>query len=281
MISVIIPTYSRPQNLIRAIKSVLSQTYKDIEIIVVDDNGVGSPEQIYTENLVKTYIDKKLISYVAHKKNLNGAAARNTGFRHSHGDYIAFLDDDDEFMPNKIELQLNQLQALNNDWGGCYCDTEVVSLKNNTSIVYPCMMSGDLTVGMLMETIFFNTSTLLIRRKVMEELNGFNEKYKRHQDWEFLLRFFRKYKIKLTYSGVPLLKRYTDDSTPFAKINARNIYRLKKTFLNEFKDDIKRYPEANKIFFHHWISTARYLKNKGFLFYSLCSYIHAYKYYKI
>lgn len=278
MISVIIPTYSRPKNLIRAINSVIQQTYKNIEIIVVDDNGLGTPSQLYTNKLVQPYIDKNIIKYIAHPKNLNGSAARNTGFRAAQGDYIAFLDDDDEFAPKKLELQLKQIEQLNEEWGGCYCDTELISIKNNTKNIYPCLLSGDLTVGMLMESIFFNTSTLLIRRQVMENLNGFNESYKRHQDWEFLVRFFRHYKLKLTCAGIPLLKRYTDDSTPFAKVNGKGIYKLKRKFLNEFKTDIYKYPEANNIMYHHWISTARYLKAKGSFFYAACSYLNTLKY---
>lgn len=278
MISVIIPTYSRPKNLIRAINSVTQQTYKDIEIIVVDDNGLGTSAQLYTKQLVQSYIDANLITYIAHTKNLNGSAARNTGFYASRGDYIAFLDDDDEFVPQKLELQLKQLEQLSEEWGGCYCDTELISTKSNTKHIYPCLLSGDLTVGMLMESIFFNTSTLLIRRKVIENLHGFNESYKRHQDWEFLIRFFRNYKLKLTNAGVPLLKRYTDDSTPFAKIKGKGIYKLKKKFLTEFKYDIYKYPEANDIMLHHWLSTARYLKARGSFIYAAYSYIQALKY---
>lgn len=278
MISIIIPTYSRPKNLIRAIDSVINQTYKDVEIIVVDDNGVGSPLQVYTKQLIQPYIDANLITYIAHVRNKNGSAARNTGYRSSKGNYIAFLDDDDEFVPQKLELQLKELETLDKSWGGCYCDTELISQVKDVKQVYPCKLSGDLTVGMLLETIFFNTSTLLIRREVVEKLNGFNESYRRHQDWEFLLRFFRSYQLKLVSIGTPLLKRYTDDSTPFAKANGKEIFKLKYKFLNEFKYDIKKYPERTQIFVHHWISTARYLKAKGSYFYAICAYVQAMKY---
>lgn len=71
--------------------------------------------------------------------------------------------------------------------------------------------------GYVVRKAFFNTSTLLLRRDVIEELHGFDESYQRHQDWEFLIRFFRKYKLKLVDENGSLLNRYTADSTAFSK----------------------------------------------------------------
>ena len=95
LVSVIIPTYKRSKSLNRAIDSVLSQTYPNIEIIVVDDNGKGSKYQIETEKSLENYIKTDKIKYITHDVNRNGSAARNTGFKHSMGEYINFLDDGD------------------------------------------------------------------------------------------------------------------------------------------------------------------------------------------
>ena len=102
MVSVIITTYKRAEFLERAIDSVLNQSYKDIEIIVVDDNGLNSPYSIYTQNVMKKYSSNDKIKYIQHKTNKNGAAARNTGIQASVGEYITFLDDDDFFLKNRI-----------------------------------------------------------------------------------------------------------------------------------------------------------------------------------
>ena len=88
LVSIVIPTYARPTNLIRAIESVLAQTYAPIEIIVVDDNGVNTPFQKETENLLSSYIFDGKITYLKHEVNRNGSAARNTGTRASHGEII-------------------------------------------------------------------------------------------------------------------------------------------------------------------------------------------------
>ena len=278
MISVIIPTFARPTNLLRAIKSVVNQTYKDIEIIIVDDNGLGTSQQKETELLLKDFIDNNIIKYIKHDVNKNGSAARNTGFAHSKGEYIAYLDDDDEFLPTKLQCQLNALLALDKTWGGCYCDTTLID-KDGNKTVYPCKKSGDLTVDMLLERTFFNTSTLLLHRDVIEKLHGFDETYRRHQDWEFLIRFFRKYKLKLVDNNGPLLNRYTADSTAFSKrINGKKIIDLKKKFLGEFKQDILRYKEANNIFITHWLVAARHLRNNGEKWWGFVAYTHMLRY---
>lgn len=278
MITVIIPTYARPTNLVRAIKSVINQTYNDIEIIVVDDNGLGTAQQKETESLLNGFIKTNIITYIAHDTNKNGSVARNTGFQASRGEYVAFLDDDDEFLPAKLQCQLEVLESLDNSWGGCYCDTNVID-ANGKNVIYPCRKSGDLTVEMLLEKAFFNTSTLLLRREVIEELHGFDETYQRHQDWEFLIRFFRKYKLKLVDAGNPLLNRYTTDSTAFSKrINGRNVIKLKKKFLGEFHEDICRYNEANEIFVKHWLFAARHLRNYGEKWWGFIAYLHVLRY---
>lgn len=278
MISVVIPTYARPTNLIRAIESVLNQTYSAIEIIVVDDNGLGTPYQEETERLLCDYILNDKIKYITHEVNKNGSAARNTGFRASQGEYVAFLDDDDEFLPAKLQMQVDVLMTLDTSWGGCYCDTCLID-KDGNKRVYPCKKSGDLTADMLLEKAFFNTSTLLLRRKVIEELDGFDESYNRHQDWEFLIRFFRKYKLKLIIADQPLLNRYTADSIAFSKrINGKRIISLKKKFLGEFKNDICRYSEAKEIFVTHWLVAARHLRGHGKKWWGFVAYLHVLKY---
>lgn len=109
LVSVIIPTYKRSDYLLQTIESVLNQTYSSIEIIVVDDNGFGTVFQKETYNKLKSLIVSNKIIYIPHDTNKNGSAARNTGFKASKGEYINFLDDDDELMPDKIEKQVHIL----------------------------------------------------------------------------------------------------------------------------------------------------------------------------
>lgn len=107
LVSVIIPTYQRSEYLIRAVRSVLEQTYPSVEAVVVDDNGTDS---VYAGEVKKSledaFGDEPRIVYVQKEKNEGGAMARNEGARYASGEYLCFLDDDDIFLPHKIEHQM-------------------------------------------------------------------------------------------------------------------------------------------------------------------------------
>ena len=106
LVSVVIPTYKREKSLLgRAVESVLNQTYENIEILIIDDNNPDS--EYRKENILffKKYNDKS-IRYIRNEQNLGGAKSRNVGINLACGDYVTFLDDDDKYLPKKIEKQL-------------------------------------------------------------------------------------------------------------------------------------------------------------------------------
>ena len=113
-VSVIIPTYNRAEFLRLAITSVLNQTFQDFEIIVVDDAS-----EDHTHEVMNNLNDKR-IKYIRHEVNKRVSAARNTGVLHSSGDYIAFLDDDDEWLPSKLQRQVALLEDSTSTCGGVY-----------------------------------------------------------------------------------------------------------------------------------------------------------------
>ena len=107
-VSVIIPTYHRSECIVRAVDSVLSQTLQDIEVIVVDDNGKATDEGEKTAKIMAGYTNNPKVIYLRHDVNKNGAAARNTGIRNAAGEYISFLDDDDIYLPQRLELMVER-----------------------------------------------------------------------------------------------------------------------------------------------------------------------------
>ena len=128
LVSVIIPTYNRIDTLERAIKSVKSQTYKNIEVLVIDDNANNHNIRKEVEKIVSKFQNIKLIQ---NKENLGGGLSRNEGIKNAKGEYIAFLDDDDEFYPEKIEKQYELYKKLNNDKVGLiYCYAKYVGSKS-------------------------------------------------------------------------------------------------------------------------------------------------------
>lgn len=236
LVSVIIPTYKNRGGLIASIDSAFSQTYKNLEILVVDDNNPDSAEREMTENLMKKYENEKRLVYIKHEKNRNGAAARNTGIKASHGDYIAFLDDDDEWLPQKIEKQLKFI--TNKPSVSCvYCYAYLGDRKD-----YVTPFRGNAIIPLLKNRTCMYTPTLLFRRSVIEAIGGFDESFSRHQDYELLIRFFRggflidcleEYMVRLNSLGGN-------------QLSPRKFVELKNRFLNVFSKEIeeidKQYP---------------------------------------
>jgi len=261
IVSIIIPTFKRNQYLKRAINSVLNQTFNEFEIIVIDDNNEGSRYRKLNEKLMEDYKDNEKVIYIKHQQNLNGAAARNTGVKFSKSKYIAFLDDDDEYLPEKIELQINLLEKLDKTWGGVYCG---YSIYKKNKLLQRNLNSGSGNLKkklLLMETPIGGGSTLLMKRSILKELDGFDITFSRHQDWELLIRFFRKYRI--AYINRILVKIHLDDRKNL--VNPEKIILTKEKYLKKFKNDID---EMNldiqkEIYKRHYLEITRaFLKKK-------------------
>ena len=233
LVSVIIPTYKRPVTLARAIDSVLESSYKQVEIIVVDDNNNGDEFRMETEKVMEKYLNfYPNIIYIKHSKNRNGSAARNSGIQKSNGKYLMFLDDDDAFMKKKIEAQVECLENRDSSWGACY--TKYIDIQEE-KIVSKCKerKEGRLLVDELARNLFIHAgSNLMIRREVVLEIGGFDESFLRNQEIEFLVRILRKY--KLAYVDVWGLKVYVH-----AKVHSINYYELTEQYLEKFKYEIE------------------------------------------
>ena len=230
LVSVVIPTYGRSELLGRAIESVLAQTYSDMEIIVVDDNDKGSKDQLKTEHQIEHYIKNAQITYLKHEKNAGGSAARNTGIKASKGKYVALLDDDDEWFPEKIEKQIAYFQSLDNKVGVIYCSYILEEFNGDKE--YIRSDKGDLTKELLM--LEFDpgaSSTLVFRKDVLQEIGYFDENFERNQDLEILIRLCRNYLINVCPD---VLLRINGHNFP----TASRIENVKKIFFDTFQKDI-------------------------------------------
>lgn len=239
-VSVIITTYKRAIHLERAIKSVQNQDYYNIELIIVDDNDELSNYRKNVEKIMNSYKMFKNIKYIKHKKNRNGSAARNSGIQQATGKYIAFLDDDDIFCSDRIRKLVYEMEKKENYiYGAIYSDVEIIykekhEFLNNISIC----SDGNFKKELLMEKFTIGTgSNLFVRTYIVKKLNGFDERFKRHQDWEFLIRLFRITNIK--YYDEVLVKKLMDSRINYP--NSKILCEVKNLYLKEFDKDIKEY----------------------------------------
>lgn len=195
LVSVIIPTYKRPEMLPRAINSVLNQTYPNVDVIVVDDNNPNTEGRALTERLMASFEKYPRVRYIKHNYNKNGSAARNTGARATNAKYIAFLDDDDEFLPRKIECQVNILESRGEEWGACYSKYRLHNLDGRVKEGNECR-EGYLYVEMLTRDFALGSgSNMFVRKSAFDTINGFDESFERSQDIEFLTRLLKLYKM--------------------------------------------------------------------------------------
>ena len=194
-VSVIIPTYKRSEDIARAVDSVLNQTIHSFEVIVVDDNGLDSDDGNKTAAVMEHYINDPKVIYIRHEINKNGSAARNTGIRVAKGRYISFLDDDDAYMPERLEKMVNKMDSLDESWGGCY--TGYVKHQQNGKDQFSAETAeGDLFVQALMRSLYIGTgSNLFFRRETIQDIGFFDESFRRNQDLEYLVRVLKKYKM--------------------------------------------------------------------------------------
>ena len=191
-ISVILPTHNRGHSIARAIQSVLDQTYSNLELIVVDDGSTDN-----TEEIVNAYKDRR-IRYIRHEVNRGAGAARNTGLKLSRGAFIAFQDSDDEWLPEKLQKQIDVYLHATPDIGVVYTDMYRISEMGKTKYwKSPVIKKGRLINP---KTLDYQTQGLgiqstLIRRDCFNIVGLFDENLPRWIDLELFIRLSKYYEF--------------------------------------------------------------------------------------
>lgn len=185
MISVVIPSYNREKTIIRAIESVINQTYKDMEIIVIDD---GSNDNTGT---IVSAINDKRVRYIKLEKNMGACYARNYGVNVAVGEYIAFQDSDDEWDSDKLEKQLNYLNKKAADVVFCSFKRH----KGGNSTVFPKKhIEESMLHSMLLNRNYISTQTILGKKECFVA-EPFDNELPRFQDWDLVIRISKYYKV--------------------------------------------------------------------------------------
>lgn len=187
-ISVIIPTHNRPDTVIAAVRSVLAQTWRDLELFVID---VGVKDR--AEDALREFSSDPRFHYVKHPVELRGGAARNIGAKLAQGQWLAFLDDDDEWFPKKLEIQMEAISRASHDVGFCFSGV-VNDFGDRQEITRVLAGEQDLSELAFARFKGFLTVTLMIRRDVYAAVGGFDEMLPSHQDPELILRIAQRWR---------------------------------------------------------------------------------------
>lgn len=174
-VSIIIPTFCRAHLLSRAIISCQKQTYKNIEIVVIDDNFSESMERKKTESVMDKFIDDKRVKYIKLEKNGGASIARNIGIKKCSGSYVTFLDDDDEYLENNIEKQVEFM--LRHDLDVVFCDLMFIDDINKTKIIKKYKKNFEYTKEGLLKKhlidIISGGIAFMYKKEVLIEIGGF------------------------------------------------------------------------------------------------------------
>jgi glycosyltransferase involved in cell wall biosynthesis len=236
LISVIIPTYNRRELLERAVRSVLAQTYRNIELIVVDDASTDS-----TKKMVGAMHDERL-RYIRHKSNLGAAASRNTGIKAARGDYIAFQDSDDEWMAEKIEKQMGMFLDSPPETGVVYCGFFRQREGKKTRIPSKkfTQREGEIFQPLLLGYYLVGTPSVIIKKEVLEKVGLFNEDYPALEEWDLWLRIAKEYRFQFINEEL-LVSYQTPESLSVNRPLFLNGY---LQLLKDHREELNNHPKA-------------------------------------
>ncbi len=227
-VSIIIPTCNRASLLARAMKSVLAQTFQDYEIIVVDDASHD-----LTEGVVKGFRDER-ISYLKHGTTKGGSAARNTGIRMARGEFIAFLDDDDEWLADKLEKQVHVLKD-NSMISLVYTGYTVINQRSGKIVAQRMpTIRGNLYDRLLAEYCIGATSTIILKRECFAHVGLFDESLPSCQDWDMFLRLSKDFLFD--FIETPLVRYYTHERRISSNYDALILGR--RMFLDKYAKEL-------------------------------------------
>lgn len=250
-VTVIITTYKRPNFLERALKSVLNQTYKNIELIVIDDNNEGDEFRKETEKLLKKYDDK--IIYIKNEKNIGASNSRNKALKFADGKYVAFLDDDDEYHDTFIEklykeikesnLSLVYSQAMIKDGYG-----KLLTKTKSELFEYENSLEKHLLDGIN------STSTILFNKKILKEIGGWVQIPCGQEDYLITRIFGKNYKGKSIPQELVNIYFHNQERISIGQQKIKGVeklFELKKEYIK-----LLTKKSQNKVSYRNYISIA-------------------------
>jgi glycosyltransferase involved in cell wall biosynthesis len=231
LVSAVIPTRNRPELVKRALVTALAQTYSPLEIIVVIDG----PDSVTTDVLASFNTDA--LTTVCLPESVGGSEARNIGVRRARGEWIAFLDDDDEWEPRRVEKQISA--ALDSSCPWPLVCSQVLARSSDAEYIWPevaprrpyseyLLVRSRLTYG----EALMQTSTLMTKRELLEQV-PFRKGLRKHQDWDWVLRCTKRPDVEVIFVPEPLAVWYID--TNRTRVSQQNMWRISYDWIRESK----------------------------------------------
>lgn len=227
LISIIIPTFNRASTLKASLMSVLSQTYSDIEVIVVDDASTDHTTAILSD------IDDVRLKIIRLPQNSGAPNARNIGIKNASGEYLAFHDSDDVWLPHKLE---EQIEFLGKGFRAVFCPYLRVQ-HHEVSIIPDLLRDQTIVLDDLLAASLVGTPTLVVERNLIEKNRLlFDNKLPRFQDWDFVIKISRF--ANIGYQAKPLVVVNVSDNS--ISQNSDNKFRALLNIYNYNYDDINK-----------------------------------------
>ncbi len=235
IVTIVIPTYNRANVLPRAVNSVLAQTFQDFEIIIVDDCSKDN-----TVDVVRGFSDPR-IKFIQHEQNKGGNATRNTGIKAAIGEFIAFLDSDDEWLPKKLEKQLPLFRNAN--VGLVYCGQKCFNEHTGQIFDFLHHKRGNVFYDMLTGNEVGSLSAVIVRSECIRKIDGMDEQLKSCQDWDLYIRLSKI--CQFDFVNECLINYYLGKKDPNRISNNRlSIISGHEAVQKKFEKEIQQLPVA-------------------------------------
>lgn len=254
MITAVITTcQGSPAILKRAISSVIAQTCKDLELIIVDDSPKDYKLRDNIHNIVKSFQEKnKNIFFIVHKDNFGVSAARNTAIKRAKGEYIAFLDENDEWLPGKLDVQLRKFSTMSSDAGLVYC--RYYSVDDRAGIreeIRTPGHEGKIFGTFIRENIITSPSLAMVSIKSLRHVGGFVADSIPYDDWDMWIRISGRYEVG--FIDIPLVlyhERRTEQDIRLKIWGREYLYaRYRKYILSHPYINCKKLSELSALYF--------------------------------
>lgn len=230
LVTAVVTTYNRPLMVQRAIQSILSQSYKPLEIVVVEDGSDSGLESwLHSQGL-------SYILYIRHEKNLGLPTARNTGLKNSNGKYIAYLDDDDVWAPEKIEKQVMLAERLTSDFAIIYCGLKVKDTAGRIVAYNMPRLKGSIRNEIVKKGLNTIPSSFLFHRDTLLRIEGFDTDLYTGIDHDLWMKL-AKHGFSTDYVNEPLVIHEQHDGLQMTSNIPKRITGIEQ-YLEKWKPDI-------------------------------------------